>query len=110
MRSAEGLLVLRIRNCFFPAKSRELCRSSAPNRFDKPRISVAREVLKRSRLPVLLSHKEQRNERREQSNSGGKFQRLKPNERCEAVSRSAMPDLVVILTANDESIGRQAIR
>src|SRR5882762_2357984 len=62
---------------------------------------MAGEIQKRRRLAVLLPHEQQRHERRKQIRAGSELQTFKIDQGTEAFSKSAVPDLIVILRAND---------
>src|SRR5882762_8009426 len=61
---------------------------------------MAGEIQKWRRLPVLLPHEQQRHEGREQIRSGSELQAFKIDQGSEAFSKSAVPDLIVILRAD----------
>src|SRR5712672_4174908 len=61
---------------------------------------MAGEIQKRRRLPVLLPHEQQRHEGREQIRAGSELQAFKIDQGTKAFSKSAVPDLVVVLRAD----------
>src|SRR5260370_8378902 len=61
---------------------------------------MAGEIQKRRCLPVLLPHEQQRHEGREQIRAGSELQAFKIDQGTEAFSKSAVPDLVVVLGAD----------
>src|SRR5258707_3332124 len=61
---------------------------------------MAGEIQKRRRLAVLLSHEQQRHERRKQIRAGSELQTFKIDQGSEAFSKSAIADLIVILRAD----------
>jgi hypothetical protein len=71
---------------------------------------VTHEVEKRIRLVVFLPHEQHRHVRRQQVQRGGKLPRLERDQRRQPVADGAVADLIVVLDADDEAIGRNAIR
>src|SRR5258708_36947417 len=76
-RSKESVLVLRIRNLFFPFKRRKLFTPAAAHSLDQLSVGMTGEVLKGRSLAVLFAHENQGDEGREQADSSRKLKRFK---------------------------------
>src|SRR5260370_15610292 len=58
---------------------------------------MAREIQKGRGLSIFLAHEQQGHERREKMRTGGQFKALKAHKGTDAIAKSAVPDLVVVL-------------
>ena len=82
----------------------ELGLAAAPHRIDQCGIAVVDEVGEGSGLAVLLTHEQQREERREQRGRRREPQPVLVDDRREPVTDRAVPDLVVVLGEHDEPL------
>src|SRR6185369_2889994 len=71
--SLKGGFGLGIRNLPLPCERREFFAAALADGFHQHRVGVADHVLERRHLPVLLSHKQQGNERGKQQGSSRQF-------------------------------------
>jgi hypothetical protein len=101
-RSKESVLVLRVRNLFFPFKRRKLFTPAAAHSLDQLGVGMTGEVLKGRSLAVLFAHEKQGYEGREQADSSRKLKRFKVHEAAQPFSRGAISHLIVILVRNHE--------
>ena len=67
---------------------------------------MADEELKRGGLAVLFSHEQKRDVGGKQHGTGGELQLLERDELTEPFAEHAVPDLIVVLRADDETFGR----
>ena len=102
LRPAKGTLILGIGHSTFPAKRREFFPAPATHRFHEAGIEMAREVLKRRRLTVLLPHEQQGHEGGEQCGAGRELLRFEINQCAQPLSRGPIAHLIMILTAYHE--------
>src|SRR5580704_1615662 len=101
-RSFECRLSLWIGNRAFPSKMRKLRLAAVSNGFDQSRVAVADKILKWSGLTILFTHEEHWREGRKHCHSGHKLESFKIREVADAIAQGAIPNLVVILIADDK--------